>query len=248
VYRALVSTRTLVIGLVVALVVGIVASLVIPSMLAGSPSASTCTGGAYGAKVTNIGTDDLGKQLYNLTYTKNYVKHNGLFYSFSSNALNWIKVNATSSATFLNWWDYGKEIIGCTGRNSVISNPSAQFVALGFAKNYGQLDSNQSLIDVGTALFTTHATQSTSLAAKYGATYFFITTEDGGEKAPFILKLLYPNVASSDYMTPSSHTFNPSDWTSLGKETVIYRLLDGQSVSGFTQVYSDTFVKIFAVC
>ncbi|MDH2902284.1 MAG: hypothetical protein PXY39_15075 [archaeon] len=245
----MVSTRTLIliIGLVIALVVGTIASFVIPPMLAGSSSASTCTGGAYGAKVTLIGTDDLGKQLYNLTYTKDNAQQNGLYYSFSSSALNWIKTNTISSATFLNWWDYGKEIIGCTGRNSVISNPSAQFVALGYAKNTGELDSNQSLIDVGTALFTTNATQSTSIATKYGATYFFITSEDGGEKAPFILKLLNPNIASSDYMTPSGHTFNPRDWTSLGQQTVIYRLLDGRSVTGFTQVYSDTYVKIFAV-
>ncbi|MCL4519903.1 MAG: hypothetical protein M1587_11990 [Thaumarchaeota archaeon] len=245
----MVSTRTLVliIVVVIALVVGTVASFVIPPMLAASSSASTCTGGVYGARVTLMGADDLGKQLYNLTYTKDNVQQNGLYYSFSSKALNWIKSNTTSSATLLNWWDYGKEIIGCTGRNSVISNPSAQLVALGFAKNNGQLDSNQSLIDVGKALFTTNATQSISIAGKYGATYLFITSEDGGEKAPFVLKLLYPDIASSDYMTPSGQTFNPSDWTSLGQQTVMYRLLDGQSVTGFTQLYSDAYVKIFAV-
>ena len=150
-----------------------------------------------------------------------------------------------SNATFLNWWDYGKEIIGCTGRNSAISNPSIQFIALGFTKNVTERDPNQSLLDVATALFTTNVTLSQSLTSKYGASYVLVTTEDGGEKAPYILQFL--GLRSTDYVTPSGVTFNAADWTSLGQQTVIYKLLAGQDVAGLTQVYSDAYVKIFKV-
>lgn len=236
--------RIRIVVIVVVLIVIAAAYAAIP-LLTSKPSASVCNGGVYGAQTTLIGADELGKQLYNLSYKENGVQQNGLYYSFTSGAITWIKGYSSSNATFLNWWDYGKEIIGCTGRSSVISNPSAQFVALGFAKSTGELDSNQSLIDVATSLFTTNASQSTAIAHKYGANYLLITTEDGGQKAPYILQLLGMN--SSSYLTPSGITFNPKDWTSLGQQTVIYRLLNGEGISGLSLVYSDSYVKIFAV-
>jgi hypothetical protein len=236
--------RVLIVGIVVVIIAVAAAYVAIPSLIS-KPVPSACNGGVYNAKATLIGTDELGMQLYNLSYSRNGVQQNGLYYSFTSGALAWIKANTSPNATLLNWWDYGKEIIGCAGRNSVISNPSAQFVALGFAKSTGELDSNQSLVDVGTALFTTNATLSRSIVSKYGAGYVFITTEDGGEKAPYILKLL--GINSTTYLTPSGTTFNPKDWTNLGQETVIYRLLSGASMSGFSLVYSDSYVRIFSV-
>jgi len=237
--------RKILVVLIAAVLVLAAAAYVAIPVLTSKPSASVCVGGVYDAQTSLIGTDQLGKQLYNLTYSQNGSRQNGLYYSFTSGAIEWIKSNSSTNATFLNWWDYGKEIIGCTGRNSVISNPSAQFVALGFAKSAGEFDSNKSLIDVGTALFTTNVTLSQSIISKYGANYVFITTEDGGQKAPYILQLLGLN--SSNYLTPSGVTFNPKDWTSLGQQTVLYRLLDGQDVTGFSLAYSDSYVKIYSV-
>jgi asparagine N-glycosylation enzyme membrane subunit Stt3 len=232
------------IGLVVVLVVSAAAYFVIPALLT-KPSPSVCTGGIYRAQASSLNSEEIGAPLYNLTYTQNGVQQSGLYYSYSSSALSWIKINTASNSTFLNWWDYGKEIIGCTGRSSVISNPSAQLIALGFTKNVTERDSNQSLTDVATALFTTNLTLSQSIISKYGAGYVLVTTEDGGNKAPFILQLLGLN--SADYLTSSSATFNPADWTSIGQQTLIYKLFAGQSVAGLTQVYSDAYVKIFKV-
>lgn len=216
-----------ILAIAVVLVAIAMAYVAIPSLI-NKPSPSVCSGGVYNAQTTLIGTDELGKQLYNLNYTQNGVQQSGLYYSFTSGALGWIKASTTSNVTFLNWWDYGKEVIGCTGRNSVISDSSAQLIALGLAKSTGEIDSNQSLIDVGTALFTTNATLSHSIISKYGANYVLIATEDGGQKAPYILQLL--GLTSSNYLTPSGIAFNPKDWTSLGQETVIYRLLSGSHV------------------
>ncbi len=237
------STRGIPVIIAVIVLVAAAAYIAIPSLMS-KPSPSVCSG-VYGARTTPIGADELGKQLYTLSYSENGAQQNGLYYSFTSGAIAWIKANTTSNATFLNWWDYGKEIIGCTGRNSAISNPSAQFVALGFAKSTGELDSNQSLVDVATSLFTANASQSIAIAHKYGANYVLVTTEDGGEKAPYILKLLGLN--STSYVSPSAAAFNPNDWTSLGQQTVIYRLLNGEGVPGFGLVYSDSYVKIFTV-
>jgi len=223
------------------LVVVTVAYFAVPSILNGP----VCGGTPYNAKTSGGVVDELGKELYNLTYTQNGVQQTGLYYSWMSGSLSWIKSNAPPNAVFVNWWDYGKEIIGCTGRGSVISNPSARFIALGYTKNVTERDSELSLTDVGTALFTTNATLSQSIAAKYAAGYLLVTTEDGGEKAPYILQ--YLGLKPSDYTIANSTTFVASNWTTLGQQTTIYRLLNGESVSGFTQVYSDAYVKIFSI-
>jgi hypothetical protein len=235
--------RIQVVGLAVAVILIIVTVTVfaIPSVLNGP----VCGGGVYNAKVGNVISVDLGQPFYNMTFTRNGVQETGYYYGFMSSAISWIKANTPSSAVFMNWWDYGKEIVGCTGRGSVISNPSAKFIALGFSGNQTERDSEQSLTDVGTALFTTNATVAHTIASRYGAGYLLITVEDGGEKAPYILQ--YLGLKPSDYFTSNSTAFSAQDWTSLGQQTVVYRLLDGQSVPGFTQVYSDGNVEIYSV-
>jgi hypothetical protein len=234
--------RIQVIGLALAVVlIGVTLVVFVPSFLNGP----ACGGGVYNAKVSSPISEDLGQPLYNLTFTRNDVQETGYYYGFTSGSLSWIKANAPSNAVFMNWWDYGKEIVGCTGRSSVISNPSARFISLRFSANQSERDSEQALTDVGTVLFTTNATLAHSIASKYGASYLLITVGDGGERAPPILQ--YLGLKPSAYMTSNSTTFSSGNWTSLGQQTIIYRLLNGQTVQGFTQVYSDDYVRIFSV-
>jgi hypothetical protein len=235
--------RMQVIGLALAVVlIGVtVAAFVVPSVLNGP----ACGGGVYNARINALISTDLGQPFYNLTFTKSGVQETGYYYGFMSSSMTWIKANAPSSAAFMNWWDYGKEVVGCTGRSSVISNPSARFIALRFSANQTERDSDQALTDVGTALFTTNATLAHSIAAKYGANYFLTTVADGGEKAPYILT--YLGLKPSDYMVSNSTFFSAGSWTSLGQQTVVYKLLDGQSIPGLTLVYSDEYVRIYSI-
>ena len=239
------------VGLALAVIlIGItVAVFAIPTILNGP----VCGGGIYNAKVGSQVSWDLDQPFYNLTFTKSGVQETGFYYGFTSGSLSWIKANTPSSAVFMNWWDYGKEIVGCTGRSSVITQTSARFVAMGFSS--GRLpgrDPDQTLTDVGTLLFTTNATLAHSIASKYGASYLLVTVSDGGEKAPYVLT--YLGLKPSDYFVSNSTGvtnppggFSSGSWTSLGQQTVLYRLLAGQSVPGFTQVYADSYVMIFSV-
>jgi hypothetical protein len=235
--------RIQIVGIALAVVlIGVTVALyAIPSILNGPP----CGGGIYNAKVGGQITFDLGQPVYNMTFVKNGVQETGYYYGFMSSSVSWIKSNTPSNAVFLNWWDYGDEIVGCTGRSSVISNPSARLIALGFSGNQTERDSDQALTDVGTALFTTNATLAHSIASMYGAGYLLITVGDGGERAPYVLQ--YLGLKPSDYFTSNSTAFSSADWTSLGRETMVFRLLDGQSVPGFTQVYADSYIKILSV-
>jgi len=229
------------IALVVVLIGVTLAVYALPTMLNGP----VCGGGVYDAKVGAQISIDLGQPFYNLTYAKNGVLETGYYYGFTAGSVSWIKANTPPSSLFVNWWDYGKEIVGCTGRSSVISNPSARLIALGFSANQSEQDSDKALKDVGTLLFTTNQTISHSIAIQYGASYLLITVGDGGERAPYILR--YLGLRPSDYMTSNSTAFSADGWTSLGQQTIVYRLLEGQSVSGLTRTYSDDYVKIFSV-
>jgi hypothetical protein len=235
--------RLQVIGLAVAvaLVGATVAYVAIPSF----HQSPVCSGGVYDARLSAPISTDLGQPFYNLTFTKDGVQEQGLYYGFTSGTMSWIKSNTSSNAVFMSWWDYGKEIVGCTGRASVISNPSARFISLGFAGNTTVRDPDQSLLDVGTALFTTNATLSQSIASKYGAGYLLVTVQDGGEKAPYILQ--YLGLRPTDYITSNSTAFSSASWTTLGQQTTIYRLLAGQSVPGFALVHSDSYVEVYRV-
>ena len=228
-------------GVAIVIVLATTVFFVIPSLVNGP----ACGGGTYNAQISSPISQDLGQPLYNLTFTRNGIQEHGLYYGYMSGTMSWIKSNTPSNAVFMNWWDYGKEIIGCTGRSSIISNPSARFIALGFSGNTTERDTDQALTDVGTALFTTNATLAHSIVNKYAAGYLLVTVEDGGSKAPYILQ--YVGLRPSDYITSNSTVFSSAAWTTLGQGTVIYRLLVGQSVPGFAQVYSDANVKIFSV-
>ena len=243
--------RIQVAGLALAVVlIGVtIAVFAIPSVLNGP----ICGGGVYNAKVGSMIGVDLGQPFYNLTFTKNGVQDWGFYYGFMSSSMSWIKANTPSGSLFMNWWDYGKEIVGCTGRSSVISNTSARLVALGFSSGRNpERDPDQALTDVGTILFTTNATLAHSMASKYGASYLLVTVEDGGEKAPYILRYLglEPSeyfISNSTGVTNPPGGFSSGSWTALGQRTVVYKLLDSQSVPGFVQIYSDSNVKIFSV-
>jgi len=228
------------IALAVVLVVAVVAYFAYP----GSSYGRVCTGGPYSAKVRSGGSE-LSLPAGPMNYTQNGITYVGYYGSFMDGALSWMKSNTPGNATVLSWWDYGNMITGCAVRNAVVRDPSLQAIALGLANRSPQLAANVTLADVATALTTTNSSLTLSIMHKYGASYLLLVTEDGGYKAPYIFKLAGLN--TSLYVNPSGTTFNPSDWTALGKQTAIYRLLAGQSVPGLAKVYSDSNVWIFGI-
>jgi asparagine N-glycosylation enzyme membrane subunit Stt3 len=229
--------QVVVIALAVGLVVAVATYLLYPQ----SNFGQVCTGGPYNAKVESGGSE-LNMPAGPMNYTQNGVTYLGYYASFMDSALSWIKGNTPDSATVLSWWDYGNMITGCTARNAVVRDPSEQAVSLGLANPSKQLSSNATLEDVSTALTTTNSSLTLSIMQKFGASYLLLVTEDGGYKAPFIFKLASLN--TSRYVSPSGTAFNSNDWTALGRQTTIYRILSGQRISGLAKVYSDSNVMI----
>jgi len=229
---------------VIALAVGLVVAVSVYFLYPTSSFGEVCVGGPYNAKVRSGGSE-LNLPAGPMNYTQDGVTYVGYYGSFMDGALSWMKSSTPSNATFLSWWDYGNMITGCAVRSAVVRDPSQQAIALGLANPSPQLAPNATLADVATALATTNSSLTLSIMHKYGAGYLLLVTDDGGQKAPYIFKLV--GLDTSLYVSPSGTTFNQSDWTALGKQTTIYRLLAGQSVPGLAKVYSDSDVWIFGL-
>jgi asparagine N-glycosylation enzyme membrane subunit Stt3 len=153
-------------------------------------------------------------------------------------------VNTPEDAIFLNWWDYGHMIVGYTGRETIIKNPSKEALdSVSAPDKITEFDSNEKLVDVAKAFTTIDPKSTRSIMNKYNATYVLITIENGGIKAPWLYQ--FSGLNFTHYIEPSSLTFDPKEYTALGQQTIMFRLLNNTSIEGFTQVYSDDDVKIF---
>jgi len=201
-------------------------------------------GGKYNAKLVIEGYDDRGFIGGEIVYTKDNITHQGFYSSFLNNSLEWIKVNTPEDAIFLNWWDYGHMIVGYTGRETIIKNPSKEALdSVSAPDKITEFDSNEKLVDVAKAFTTIDPKSTRSIMNKYNATYVLITIENGGIKAPWLYQ--FSGLNFTHYIEPSSLTFDPKEYTALGQQTIMFRLLNNTSIEGFTQVYSDDDVKIF---
>jgi asparagine N-glycosylation enzyme membrane subunit Stt3 len=203
-------------------------------------------GGKYNAKVVIMGLDDRGFIGGEIVYTKDGIEHRGFYSSFLNNSLIWIKANTPEDCVFLNWWDYGHMIVGYAERETIIRNPSKEALnSVSAPDKITEFDSHEKLVDVANALTTTDLNLTKSIMKRYGATYILITTEDGGTKVPWLYQ--FAGLNYTQYVKPSSLTFNPQDYTDLGKQTMIYKLSNSTNIEGFTQVYSYEDVKIFKI-
>lgn len=158
-----------------------------------------------------------------IIYAKEATEHKGYHSSYVKDALEWIKANTLENATFLSWWDNGHMIVGYAEREVIIKNPSQEAPSsVADPEGVREFDPHEKLINVAEALTATNLDFPESIMDKYGADYVLITTT-------------------------SSLTFDSGDYTDLGKETFIYRLLSDGGVEGFTFLYSDGNVRIFSV-
>jgi asparagine N-glycosylation enzyme membrane subunit Stt3 len=118
-------------------------------------------------------------------------KYDGTLIMTSLETLFWMKENIPAGSTFINWWDYGKEIEKVSGMNTVIKNPSKSLEistgcynaklagkSLGPECDTQQFDPEENVKDVATFLTTSNETEALCIASKYNASYVLVTGAD----------------------------------------------------------------------
>jgi len=239
------------IGLIIAIIVASSYFLLTPKFLR-----EEHLGGKYDAKLIITGNDTRGFEFGDITYTKDGVEHTGYYNSFLKNALDWIKNHTSENAVFLNSWGYGHVIVGYAERESVIKNPSKEAlvsVAEPYRSEIKEFDPHKMIVDVAEALTSTNESLANAVMSKYDANYLLITSVDGSDGGYWMF--YFAGLDSTQYFSfspsPSTSagermlTFKDYNYTELGKQTMIYRLLSNSDLQVFTQVYSDENVKIF---
>lgn len=200
-------------------------------------------GGKYNSKI--VITEKAGKIVSSeIVYSKEGIEHRGYYDSNFKNALEWIRLNTPENATFLCWWDYGHMIVGYAEKEAIIKNPSEEaLVSIANPELIKEFDPNEKLVEVAKALTATDVNFTKSIMKKCNANYILVTPVDGDGKAVWIFR--FAGLNSTDYMASPSLIFNDENYTELGKQTLIYKMLSNSNLEGFTLIYSDYYVKIF---
>ncbi len=209
-------------------------------------------GGAYDAVFKVTGTDANGYDEGVIVYTENGVQHIGYYGAYFNSSLNWITQNTNPNAVFFNWFEYGHMVHALTGRTSMSLNPSKDALAIfnsEYAAQFTEFDSAQKIMDVSAVFATTNETAAAMMMQKYGAHYLLLPVADGGAGKAYWF-FTFSALDPSQYITEGSANplqFSSSDYTNLGKETMLYRLETNSNLNLFTQVYSDANVKIYQI-
>jgi len=139
-------------------------------------------------------------------------------------------------------------IYGYAERESIVKNPSKEaLVSVADKSTIKEFDLHGKILDIAHALTTTNESTTKEIMEKYDAKYLLITTEDGGGKAPWIFQ--FAGLNYTDYYQPTFDSegaivFRSKDYTELGKQTMIFKLLTNTNMQFFRIVHSDGNVKI----
>lgn len=217
------------------IIVAVVAIIIIAAVVAVSfqpQQVSTDNiGGRYSAVVTHY-TDR-----NDLTYTDNEGQHTLHFFDDNlKTGLLWISNSTPENATILCWWDYGHMVKAVGQRDVVVRNPSQEILnSVGDQSSIKEFDSNSKILDAAAAYTTGNASETQRIMAKYNASYIMVEKDDA-TKATWMYRIAGLN--ETQYVTTSG-------FTDLGKDTMVARLLDNRDTGGFTEVYSDDYMKIY---
>ena len=155
-------------------------------------------------------------------------------------SLDWIKENIYDS-TFLNWWDYGHMIRGYTGNEVIIYSPSEDILWSLASQTWdeeksGKFSSKEEIIDVATALITENPQKTKEIMEKYAADYVFVTKRDAASSF-----VLFRIVGLKEYLD-GEYSVNEK-----AQSTMLFRMINKDSLEDFELVYSDNLVRVFRV-
>jgi len=178
-------------------------------------------------------------------FTVNETKYAGNFIPSIMNSCEWMDENTEENAKFLAWWDYGPTIIGYCGRESVLYAPSKSIlntISMYMLMSKEEIEKiecpqcmdNDIVEDAATALATDDPSETIRIMEKYGAEYLLVNAADN-EKGLAIF------TAAGKDITHYFDMFTPNENV---KNTTLYKMILGNELEGFENVYNDKYVRI----
>ena len=179
-----------------------------------------------------------------ILYTREGVEHRGYYVSAFESVLKYIKVYTPSDSTIFAWWDYGNMIIGYGEREVIATNPSKRLlIGVTNATTPFETDPEENIEDIGRALTATDPYDTITIMKKYDSDYLLIPRGLFGDegKAKWIF---YAAGISLDEM--DNYWIN-GEIVGIGKDTILYKMLNQMEVENFKMVYSDAEAALYQV-
>ncbi len=171
----------------------------------------------------------------------------------------WLANNTEKNAVVLAWWDYadGIEKIGNHGvvireaskeiRNTIAGYEDATkpWHKIEYALWY-PYESDEKVKDVADFFLSENATSAKQIAAKYRATYSLVMADDLGK---FFAVLMAAGDHFSDYVKiPKDQPSGRFDIKSnLKKETIYTKMINGDSIDGFSKEFDNGQMRIYRI-
>lgn len=171
----------------------------------------------------------------------------------------WLANNTGKNTVVLAWWDYadGIEMIGERGvvikeASKEIKNTIAGYVdatkpwhKIEYALWY-PYESDEKVKDVADFFVSENATSARQIAAKYGATYSLVMSDDLGKYYPV---LMAAGEHFSDYVRiPKDRPSGRFDIKSnLKKDTIYTKMVNGESIDGFSKEFDNGQMRIYRI-
>lgn len=171
----------------------------------------------------------------------------------------WLANNTEENAVVLAWWDYadGIEKIGDRGvvireaskeiRNTIAGYEDATkpWHKIEYALWY-PYESDEKVKDVADFFVSENATSAKQIASKYGATYSLVMSDDLGKYYPV---LMAAGENFIDYVRiPQDRPSGRFDIKSnLKKETIYTKMVNGDSIDGFSKEFDNGQMRIYRI-
>lgn len=171
----------------------------------------------------------------------------------------WLANNTENDAVVLAWWDYadGIEMIGHRGvvvreaskgiKNTIAgyADPGKPWHKIEYVLWY-PYESDEKIKDVAAFFVSENATSAKEIARKYGADYALVMSEDLGKYYPV---LLAEGGNFSDYVripkNPGAGKFDIR--SNLKKENIYTKMVNGDSIEGFSKEFDNDQVRIYKI-
>lgn len=180
-------------------------------------------------------------------------------------AMEWIEKNTPQDAVIVTWWDYGHMIQALGQRNTIIFTPSEEILStvgglwksfyppLGLpiltspqsstdniyknrpwdSENLGPLSNHHDVNTVARILTTTDPAEARLLMEQYNAGYVLATHFDVGKAIHF-----YNLTSIPTELVQEANAY-------VNQKSLFYRMLQNETIDGFSQVYVDQWMVIY---
>lgn len=200
-------------------------------------------GGKYNASLSMLGIQN-GFESGDIHYIRDGVQIKGYFYEGFRFALDYLKENSPEDSIIFAWWDYGNMIIGYGEREALATKPSERLLSgITNTNSTIETDPEEIIADIAKAYTTKNPEETLYIMKKYGSEYIFVPAGPLGDEGKAKWLFFAAGISFSDM----DNFWIDGKLVEEGKDTVLYKMLNEESVDGFKLIFSDQNTRIYQI-